>query len=108
MNPDKYIDNINNIVKLLKNHKSNIIFISPWFSHPDYYISKLKHFEKKKLMKEYSLKLKDYAEKNNYVYIDPNDYLEKIILTNKETYMIDHIHPNYSIGTLLKIIIIHK
>jgi fucose 4-O-acetylase-like acetyltransferase/poly-gamma-glutamate capsule biosynthesis protein CapA/YwtB (metallophosphatase superfamily)/lysophospholipase L1-like esterase len=98
MNPDEYIYNINNIVKLIKNHKSNIIFIAPWFSLPDDYISKLKHFEKKKLMKEYSLKLKDYAEKNNYVYIDPNDYLEKIILTNKETYMIDHIHPNYPIG----------
>ena len=98
MNPEEYIYIINNIVNLTKNHNSNIIFIAPWLSLPDDYIAKLKHFDKKKLLKEYSLKLKFYAENNNYVYIDPNYYLEKIILTNKETYMIDSFNPNNPLG----------
>ena len=62
------------------------------------YISKLNHKDKKNLMKEYSLKLKDYAEKNSYLFIDPNDYLEKIVLKNKKIYMVDHINPNFPMG----------
>ena len=35
---------------------------------------------------------------NSYLFIDPNDYLEKIVLKNKKIYMVDHIHPNFPIG----------
>ena len=98
MNPKEYINQINKIVNLAKNHKSYFIFIAPWFSMYDDYVSKLSHYDKKKLMKEYSSKLKDYVEKNNYTFIDPNDYLEKIISKNKELYMVDYIHPNNHLG----------
>ena len=98
MNPNEYIYQIDKIVKLTKNHKSKVIFIAPWFSMPNDYISKLNHKDKKNLMKEYSLKLKDYAEKNSYLFIEPNDYLKKIVLKNKKIYMVDHIHPNFPIG----------
>ena len=101
MNREEYIYQINNIVNLIKNHKSKIILIAPWFSLPDDYVSKLKHFDKKKMMKEYSLKLQDYAKKNNYVFIDPNDYLERTVLVNKDLYMVDPIHPNNPIGIQL-------
>ena len=101
MNREEYIYQINNIANLIKNHKSKIILIAPWFSLPDDYVSILKHFDKKKMMKEYSLKLQDYAEKNNYVFIDPNDYLERTVLVNKDLYMVDPIHPNNPIGIQL-------
>ena len=50
------------------------------------------------MMKEYSFKLKEYAEKNNYVFIDPNNYIERIVMANKETFMVDFIHPNNPVG----------
>ena len=98
MTPKEYINKINEIVNLAKNNNSKFIFIAPWFSFSDDNISNIDHKSKKKLMKKYSLTLKKYAEKNNYIFIDPNEYLEKIIVKNRGKYMVDFIHPNNQDG----------
>ena len=101
MNSKEYNEQINTIVNLAKNNNSKFIFITPWFSLPDDTVSKLNHQDKKKLMKEYSLGLQKYAEKNNYIFIDPNEYLERIIEKNRTKYMVDFIHPNCKDGIKL-------
>ena len=98
MTPKEYINKINEIVNLAKNNNSKFIFIAPWFSFSDDNISNIDHKSKKKLIKKYSLTLKKYAEKNNYIFIDPNEYLEKIIVKNRGKYMVDFIHPNNQDG----------
>ena len=45
------------------------------------------------MVKEYSLELEKFSKKN-YIFIDPNDYLEKIVTQNKSKYFLDFIHPN--------------
>ena len=98
MTPKEYINKINEIVNLAKNNNSKFIFIAPWFSFSDDNISNIDHKSKKKLIKKYSLTLKKYAEKNNYIFIAPNEYLEKIIVKNRGKYMVDFIHPNNQDG----------
>ena len=101
MNPKEYIKEIKKIVNFIPAQEAKIIFISPWFSTEDDYVSKLNHLDKKRLMKQYSLELKSYTKRSQYVYIDPNEYLEKIIIKNKKKYMIDYIHPNNNYGIKL-------
>ena len=101
MNPKEYIFQIKKIVDFSKNRNTKFIFIAPWFSTSDDHISKLNNQDKKKLTKEYSLKLANFAKENNHIYIDPNNYLERIILNNKGKYIVDHIHPNNNDGIKL-------
>ena len=98
MDSKEYINQIDIIVKLAKNINSKYIFIAPWISTPDDMASNLNHTNKKKLMKEFSLELEYYAKINNHIYINPNDYLEQIIISNRNKYMIDYIHPNSNEG----------
>ena len=92
-----------NIVNLAKTNNKNakFIFIAPWFSTDDDRIYKLYHksnLNKKERMKEYSFEMEKFAKNNNYIYINPNKYLEKIIIENKNKYMVDYIHPNSIYG----------
>jgi lysophospholipase L1-like esterase len=100
MTKEEYIENIKNIVKFAKfnNKNSNFLFISPWLSMPDDNISKLKEKEKNKLLDEYGKSLKNYCEKNNYLYINPNLSILRSIKNNKRKYIIDQIHPNENDG----------
>lgn len=101
MNPKEYIHEIEKIVNLIDNHAVKFIFITPWISTFDDNVSKLNHLDKKKLIKEYSLALKRFTEIYKFLYIDPNEYLEKMILQNKDNYMVDFIHPNSKLGIQL-------
>ena len=98
-----YVYQMEQIVNLAKteNENAKFIFIAPWFSTDDDKIFKLYHknkTDKTIRMKEYSLKIENFAKINNYIYIDPNEYLEKIVLENKNKYMVDYIHPNSFYG----------
>ena len=100
MNKDDFIIEINKIVNLIKESYSNskIVFIAPWMSLSNDVV-KLKGKEKEKLFNEYNLSLKEYCEKNNYLFINPNIYLEKILNgENIKKYMNDYIHPNKNDG----------
>ena len=98
MNSENYIQQINEIVNLAKNKNSKFIFIAPWFSTSYDIISEIKHEDKLKLIKEYSLAIENYSKINNHIFINPNEYLEKIIINNTERYMVDFIHPNSNEG----------
>ena len=98
-----FIYQMENIVNLAKTNNKNakFIFIAPWFSTDDDRIYKLYHksnLNKKERMKEYSFEMEKFAKNNNYIYINPNKYLEKIIIENKNKYMVDYIHPNNIYG----------
>ena len=98
MDPNDYINQIEKIVNLVEKKEKKIIFIAPWFSTYDDNISKLNYGDKTKLMKNYSLELKKFAERNNFTYINPNDYIQERVDKNKRKYMEDFIHPNNKTG----------
>ena len=99
MDSKEYIQQIKRIVEFINNKKAKFIFIAPWYLIPDTFLSKLKYSDKNKLMNEYSLALKGFANTNNYVYIDANDYIEKFLKKNKRKYMVNPntINDNYLI-----------
>lgn len=98
-----YVEQIDNIIKYTKrsNYNSKVVLIAPWFSLNDDDIARLSPTAKKKLMKEFGRALEQYAIKNNYLYIDPNDYLEKEVIKDRDKYMMDFIHPNDGFGIRL-------
>lgn len=104
MNKEQYINNINSIIELLKenNFNAKFVLIAPWYSTPSDTISKLKHNEKMDKIREYSEALYDYSITNNYMFIDPNAYIEeKLNTTNSNYYLKDFIHPNMTKGIYL-------
>ena len=101
INKNEFIEEINKIVDLIKksNLNSKIVLITPWMSLPSDSITVVHGNEKKKLFDEYSFSLKEYCEKNNFTFINPNLYLETILNENsKKKYLIDFIHPNDNEG----------
>ena len=100
MNKEDYIKNIEIIVDLAKknNKNSNFVFIAPWLSNPNDKYSKLKESEKNKLLDEYSESLKNYCHKNNFLFINPNKYINEKIKNNRKQYILDQIHPNENKG----------
>ena len=98
MNENDFVIQMDKIVNLTKNKNSRYIFIMPWISTSDDLLSKLKHEDKINMMKKYSFALENYSKRNNFIFVDPNEYLERFILKNKTKYMVDYIHPNYKEG----------
>ena len=90
-----YVNQINKIVRLIRKSNSNakIVFIAPWLSLSDDTVSRLNEKDKKEMMNEYSTSLEKYSAKNNYMYINPNNYLEEEINKDRTKYMVDFIHP---------------
>lgn len=100
MTKEDYINNINTIVQLAKTHNTNakFVFISPWMSMPDDNISKLKEKDKNYLLNEFSNELNKYCNQKDYLYINPNQYINETIRNNRKEYILDHIHPNKNKG----------
>jgi len=98
MNERDFINQMDTIVNMTKNNKSKYIFVAPWFSISDDTNSKLNHNDKKQMMKKYSSSLEEYSKTNNFVFVDPNGYIEKVILENTIKYMVDFIQPNAKDG----------
>ena len=101
MNKDIYIVEINKIIELIKksNLNSKIVLIAPWKALSGDLVSKVKGNEKNQLFNEYILALKEYSEKNNFLFINPNSYLEEFLNDdNRHDYMFDYIHPNNNKG----------
>ena len=101
MNSNDYIRKIKKIVGFVTNKKAKFIFIAPWYSTSDDIVSKLKHKDKLKLIKEYSKEIENYAKSQNYIFINPNDYLAKKLINNRKKYLVDFIHPNSKEGIKL-------
>ena len=101
MNSNDYIRKIKKIVGFVTNKKAKFIFIAPWYSTSDDIVSKLKHKDKLKLIKEYSKEIENYAKSQNYIFINPNDYIKKKLINNRKKYLVDFIHPNSKEGIKL-------
>lgn len=101
MNSNDYIRQIKKIVGFVTNKKAKFIFIAPWYSTSDDIVSKLKHKDKIKLIKEYSKEIENFAKSQNYIFINPNPYLEKKLINNRKKYMVDFIYPNSKEGIKL-------
>ena len=95
MTSDEYINNIDEIIKLINNKK--IILIAPFYSMSYDKVTNLSLNEKNKLYEEYTKALENYSKKNNYLFINPNPILEKTLNnSNTSYYLIDYIHPNHT------------
>lgn len=95
MTSDEYINNIDEIIKLINNKK--IILIAPFYSMSYDKVTNLSLKEKNKLYEEYTKALENYSKKNNYLFINPNPILEKTLNnSNTSYYLIDYIHPNHT------------
>ena len=91
------------IIRLIKKFNSNasIVLVAPWVSLSGDRLTVLSDSQKKRMVNEYSIGLKNYCDKNKCLYINPNNYIEKEIKQNKEKYMVDCIHPNNTYGIRL-------
>ena len=101
MDKDKYIIEINKIVDLIKksNFKSKIVFHAPWNSLSSDLVSVIHGKKKEKLFYEYISALKEYCEKNNFIYITFNSYLKELLnYYTRHDYIFDFIHPNDNKG----------
>ena len=76
-----------------------MVLIAPWYSLINDNVSRISFSEKMKLFDEYSAALASYSSKNDFVYINANDYIEKFLdRHNAFDYYVDCIHPNSSKG----------
>ena len=83
------------------NKEAKFVFIAPWLSNPVDKIYKLKESDKNKLLDEYSESLEIYCYKNNFLFINPNKYINEKIKNNKNHYILDEIYPNEKQGITL-------
>ena len=100
---DEYVKQIDKIVELIKksNSDAKIVFIAPWFSLSDDTVSRLNEKDKNEMMDKYSSSIEKYSKENNYMYINPNNYLKEEVNKDRKKYMVDFIHPNDSNGIKL-------
>ena len=94
-----YINNIKIIVNFSKknNKSAKFIFISPWILIDDDNLNS----DKIKLIDEFGKSLEEYCQKNNYLYININTYLNEIIKKDRKKYIIDKIYLNQEEGIKL-------
>ncbi len=98
---EKYIENIDKIINLLKknNPNSQFVLIAPFISTRSDTVSKVEGSTKQKLYDEYSEELKKHSNLNNYLFINPNQIIINTLnTTNNKFYMKDFIHPNRTNG----------
>lgn len=104
MTGKEYVKDMESLVKLVKksNSKAKIVLIPPWTTLPGDKGCKVDEESKQQLIDSFSEHLKEYAENNRYVYIDPNEYLDEFFENNDYLkYMVDVIHPNSTTGVTL-------
>lgn len=109
MDSEQYIENIDNMVNIIKtkNQKSKFVFIAPWMSLSyDPFFKGKDHEDKVSLYESYTDALKDYCREKDFIFIDPNplifDNIKTPDITTKnylpEEILVDHIHPNSTKG----------
>lgn len=75
-NVDDYIENMD---ILLKNLNKDIIVIAPWIPLEIEYNDETKYTQDMELFDVYNKRLKTFCEKNNYVYVNPNNYINDVL-----------------------------
>jgi hypothetical protein len=102
--PNGFIQNIlelrNTIVSVSPD--AHIIFIAPWLSTGGDKVSPLPVEEVTEKRLAYSSMLAEFCKDQGDMYIDPNPYIEKKLLSTTQTYyLLDWIHPNRQHGVAM-------
>ena len=101
MDEKAYIEALKKLVSKIPNKDTaEFVFIAPWLSMSN--DTSIDEKLKNSLMKKYTEYLKDFCDKNEYLFINPNIELEDVLnkdVTNK--YLVDFIHPNSNKGIYL-------
>ncbi len=93
---DKYVNNIKQIINLLKDSK--IVLLSPWRPLDFDYYYKINTNFKKNLYDKYDTELSKLVN-NQIYYVNTNQYIRKNVnMYNYNYYMLDGIHPNNNYG----------
>ena len=102
MTEEEYIKNIDKIISLIGNKEAKIVLIAPWNSLANDLNSHLSYTKRVQMMNKYALALEEYADLNNYIYVDANKYIDDFFKShNAFNYLIDYIHPNSTEGIKL-------
>jgi fucose 4-O-acetylase-like acetyltransferase/lysophospholipase L1-like esterase len=101
MSPEEYTGALSEMVSLLRmnNPDAKFIFVAPWPALDNDINTPLLPEEKSFLYRDYTADLRDFCEKNDFLFVDPTRrILEQIRLEPISKYMLDHIHPNAGEG----------
>ncbi|OGO86746.1 MAG: hypothetical protein A2Y22_05905 [Clostridiales bacterium GWD2_32_59] len=101
MDASSYIENINSlIVKILsKKPNAHFVLISPWLALDNDPYTQISVEKRDLMLSQFGEALRLYCEKKDYCFIDPNPAIDEMFLRcSPSKYLIDHIHPNASVG----------
>lgn len=104
MTASEFVSNIDEICQSIieKQPSAEIVCISPWKSGRYDPNCRVTLAEKEKLYDQYGSALKKFCEANDFVFVDPNPYLEEVVSKrDRRYYMLDHIHCNADHGIKL-------
>ncbi|MEL7566584.1 MAG: CapA family protein [Dehalobacterium sp.] len=104
MTVDQYVENINSLISkvLSKNPNADFVLISPWFALDNDPYTAISVEKRDLMLDEFGKELELYCENKGYCFINPNPAIGEMLLRYVPSdYLIDHIHPNASIGTAL-------
>ncbi|MGN0518947.1 MAG: CapA family protein [Acutalibacteraceae bacterium] len=103
-NESDFINSIKSLTDNIRkaNNDAKIVFISPWCALDSDPVIRITTEERDKLLDSYGASLRQYAEKNGYIYIDASSKIKQIISSSPfDMYLVDHIHPNVIRGIAL-------
>lgn len=94
-----YVKNIKDIIELTN---KNVIIISPWKPLISDFKNLTEYYEVMKIYDQYAEKLKNFSDEHNYLFVNPNNYIDSVLKYESETdYLLDTIHPNSNKGIKL-------
>lgn len=101
MDAEEYIQQISAITSIIKAQypDANFVFIAPWHIYLEsnqtfdgYDVAQPKYVD-------YSASLAEYCEQNEYVFIEPHNYIDSVLRTvSNKDYLSDALHPNAEEG----------
>lgn len=106
MTPQEYIEQLKLLtLKLSRNREPapKFVFIAPWHSTPEDYITPMNRREKERMMHEYTEALENFSRSYSHLFLNPNPALTTILnqADLRNEYLIDYIHPNPRKGCFL-------
>ena len=104
MTPEEFVANVDRLVQSVKakHRAASFVFVGPWTT--DHYdpVSALDEKDRMAMLVKYREALKTYADGKQYLYIDPNPEIDKVLRSEyAPKYLMDHIHPNADQGIRL-------
>lgn len=106
MTAPEYIAQLRALTHRLADHRESIprfVFVAPWYSTPEDFITPLSRLEKEQMMQEYTNALETFCRSDEHLFLNPNPALTTILnqADLRNEYLIDYIHPNPRKGCFL-------